>query len=84
MEPFQVLWRSIQIQKPCHREVDRPLNESVALPRGRTALEPDTDYYKGIQSLLQPSGWGESWIVDLNLRLPPQIVDGTLFPFNSH
>jgi hypothetical protein len=34
------------LRKPCHREVDRPLNESAVLPLGRTALEPDRDYNK--------------------------------------
>jgi hypothetical protein len=39
--------------KPCHREVDRPLNESAVPPRGRTALEPVRVYYN--QSCLFPS-----------------------------
>lgn len=55
--PFQGLWVLTQRKKPCHREVDRPLNESVVPPHGRTALEPDADYMLDSPVSLQLHSW---------------------------
>lgn len=74
---------SNQIDKPCSREGDRPLNESAALPRGRTALEPGTDYYTVIHQLLQHSCWGADWIVAFLHRLPPMVEKATLLTLSS-
>lgn len=69
-------------RKPCHREVDRPLNESAVLPLGRTALEPDRDY--NMISRLTSSGLllggktkcssithALTWVIGLRLLLLP-------------
>lgn len=65
---------SLVEEKPCHREVDRPLNESVVLPRGRTALEPGTDYNRVLPRSLQPSSWGTDRSIARQLRRYPKLI----------